>query len=154
MNQTRRVGVIRIGILLITGLAWFGIANHCVLAALETPAANANVARCHEHCKATVTRCHENCGGNQSPAKGKDQRTTECCKTLRATLNVPAKKLAPGDTSLLALQLYFVTPVIFPSDSKVATPGVEFDTGPPRSLTFAELILQRSILAHAPPFLG
>jgi hypothetical protein len=114
-----------------------------VLAALETPAANANVARCHEHC-----------GGNQSPAKGKDQRTTECCKTLCATLNVPAKKLAPRDTSLLASQLYFAAPVIFPSDSRLATRGVEFDTGPPGSLTFAELILQRSILAHAPPFLG
>jgi len=136
--------VIRIGIVLVTGLAWFGIANHCALAALETPAANANVARCHEHC-----------GGNQSPAKGKDQRTTECCKTLRATLNAPAKKLAPCDTSLFALQLYSVAPVIFSSDSRLAaTRGVEFDTGPPGSLTFAELILQRSILAHAPPFLG
>jgi hypothetical protein len=113
------------------------------LAALETPAA-----------KATVARCHENCGHNQSPAKGKNQRTTECCKTLRATLNTSAKKLAPCDTSLFALQLYFVAPVILSSDSRLATRGVEFDTGPPGSLTFAELILQRSILAHAPPFLG
>jgi hypothetical protein len=28
------------------------------------------------------------------------------------------------------------------------------DTGPPGSISFAELILQRSILAHAPPVLG
>jgi hypothetical protein len=28
------------------------------------------------------------------------------------------------------------------------------DTGPPSAFSFAELILQRSLLTHAPPFVG
>jgi hypothetical protein len=135
--------VIRIGIVLMMSVAWFAIANHCVLAAVEMPAA-----------KATVARCHEACYGDQSPAKGKEQRTIECCKTLRATLTGLPKNPAGYDTSLFVLQPYFVAPVILAIDPKVTLRGGELDTGPPFAKTFAELTLQRSILAHAPPSLA
>jgi hypothetical protein len=35
--------------------------------------------------------------------------------------------------------------------SRAAAPLL-LDTGPPGAFSFAELILQRSLLAHAPPF--
>jgi hypothetical protein len=142
VNKMRRGGVLRIGIVLLTGLAWFGIANHCVLTAMETPAA-----------KATVARCHEDCCGDQSPGKSKSESGSECCKTLHATL-VVAKKLVGYDTSLFALQFYFVAPELLLNDPKGTVRGTEFDTGPPFAKTFFELTLQRSILAHAPPSLG
>jgi hypothetical protein len=65
-----------------------------------------------------------------------------------------AKKLIGYDTSLFVPQLYLVAPVILANEPKVTLRGGELDTGPPFAKTFAELTLQRSILAHAPPSLA
>jgi hypothetical protein len=133
--------VIRIGIVLMMSVAWFAIANHCALAGLLAMQAKPAISSCHH------------CAGDQSPTKNKDADGSECCKTLNATL-VVAKKLVGYDTSLFALQFYFVAPELLPNDSKAAVRGTEFDTGPPFAKTFAELTLQRSIFAHAPPSLA
>jgi hypothetical protein len=134
--------VIRIGIVLMTTVAWFAIVNHCALAGLFAIQAKPGIASCHH------------CAGDQSPTKNRDANDGECCKTLRATFVTVAKKLVGHDTSLCALQPYFVAQIIFPDDSKGAPPTLELDTGPPFAKTFAESILQRSILAHAPPYLA
>jgi hypothetical protein len=123
---------------LITSVSWIAIANHCVLASLFTTRAKPIAAICHR------------CAGEQSPVKSQNDSGSECCKTLRATL-VSAKKLVDYDAGLLALQPYFVAPLIFRNEPKVTLLGGERDTGPPFAQTFAESILQRSILAHAPP---
>jgi hypothetical protein len=142
MNEMRRSGVISVGVVFVTSVAWLAIANHCALASLDTPAEKA------------VAWCHANCCGDQSPAKEKNKNETECCKTLHATLNVAARKLVGYDASLLTLQPYFVAPVILANEPKVTLRGGVLDTGPPFAKTFAESILQRSILAHAPPALA
>jgi hypothetical protein len=134
--------VISVGIVLVTSAAWVASGNCCTLASPGTPAA------------AAVACCHADCCGHQSPAKEKNKNESECCKTLYVTLSVPAKKLGGYDTSLFGLQLYFVAPVTVANDSGLTSHGVESDTGPPFAKTFAESILQRSILAHAPPFLA
>jgi hypothetical protein len=138
----RRSSVILVGVVLVASVAWLAIANHCALASLGTPA------------KEAVARCRADCCGDQSPAKERNKNETECCKTLHATLNVAARKLVGYDTSLFELELYFVAPVILANDSRVTSHGFELDTGPPFAKTFAESILQRSILAHAPPSLA
>jgi hypothetical protein len=121
---------------IITAVAWFFISNHCVLAELQAaPKARAS---CHQPC----------CGSGQTPIKSNS--ATECCKTLRATLSGAAKDFAGYDSSLFALQLYFIGPVISTKDSG-PIPVLELGTGPPFANTFAESVLQRSILAHAPP---
>jgi len=102
--------------------------------------------------KPAIASCHH-CAGDQSPIKNKDANGSECCKTLHATL-VAAKKLVDYDAWPLTLQPYFVAPVILANEPKVTLRGGELDTGPPFAKTFAELILQRSILAHAPPSLA
>jgi hypothetical protein len=137
-----RSSVISVGIVLVTSVAWLALANHCALASLNTLAEEA------------VARCHADCCGDQSPAKEKNKNEIECCKTLHATLNVPGKNLVGYDTSLFGLQLYFVASMILANDSEVTSYGVESDTGPPFAKTFAESILQRSLLAHAPPSLA
>ena len=137
MCEARCVSMARLLTVVITAVAWFLISNHCVLAELQTVP------------KAKMS-CHKPCCDSQSPAKDKSERSTECCKTLRATLSATAKDFAGYDSSLFALQLYFVGAVISTNDSG-PVPVLELNTGPPFVSTFAESVLQRSILAHAPP---
>jgi hypothetical protein len=133
--------VIRIGIVLLMSVAWFAIVNHCALAGLLAMQTKPAIASCHH------------CADDQSPAQNKNANGSECCKRLGATL-VAAKKLVDYDAWLLTLQPYLVAPVIFANEPKLTLRGGELDTGPPFAKTFAELTLQRSILAHAPPSLA
>jgi hypothetical protein len=123
---------------LITSVSWLTISNHCALTSLFTTRVKATAALCHH------------CGGEQFPAKSQNDSGSECCKTLHATL-VSAKKLVDYDAGFWALQPYFVAPLILRNEPKVTLLGGKLDTGPPFAKTFAESILQRSILAHAPP---
>lgn len=141
VNQRHRAGVLRIGLVLITTVSWLTIANHCALTSLFAARAKTITALCHH------------CAGEQSPVKNQNDCGSECCKTLHATL-IAAKKLIDYDAGLLALQPYFVAPLILRNEPKVTLFGGELDTGPPFAKTFAESILQRSILAHAPPSLA
>ena len=137
MTELRGASMARLPMVSITAVAWFFISNHCVLAELQ---------RASE----TKASCHQPCCGNQPPAKNKTESATECCKTLRATLTGAAKDFAGYDSSLFALQLYFIGPIISTNAAR-PVPILELDTGPPFVHTFAESVLQRSILAHAPP---
>jgi hypothetical protein len=139
MSEACKVGTPRLLTVIITTVAWFLISNHCLLAELPTVS------------KATSS-CHQPCCDSQPPAKNTTESATECCKTLRATLTGAAKDFAGYDTSLFALQFYFVGAVISTNDSR-PVPVLELDTGPPFVHTFAESVLQRSILAHAPPLI-
>ena len=139
MNETRSASIARLLVVIITAAGWFFISNHCVLAEFKgAPKAEAS--------------CHQPCCGDQSPAKSKHESGVECCKTLRATLSGAAKDFTGYDSSLYALQLYFICPIISANDSG-PIPVLELDTGPPFVTTFAESVLQRSILAHAPPLI-
>ena len=118
------------GVVIVTmAVAWFFAANHCALAAVES-LKNTEHACCHS-----------------------DQGTTEpfptqCCKALAAP--VPQATVAP------AVHLDEFQPAwIEASRVQVAAEismVVAFATGPPRrSTSFAVLVLNRSLLAHAPP---
>lgn len=138
MSEARSASMARLLIVIITAVAWFFISNHCVLAGFKgAPKAEAS--------------CHQGCCGDQSPGKSKSESGVECCKTLRATLSGAAKDFAGYDTSLFALQLYFVAPGTSTNDLGPTPRALELDTGPPFASTFAESVLQRSILVHAPP---
>ena len=137
MTEVRGASRARLLIVSITAVAWFLISNHCVLGELQ-------------HASQTKASCHQPCCGDRAPAKNKTENVTECCKTLHATL-AGAKDFAGCDSSLFALQLYFVRPIVFTDDPGASSRVVELDTGPPFVSTFAESVLQRSILAHAPP---
>jgi len=138
MCEARCVSMARLLTVVVTAVAWFLISNHCALAELQYAAK-------------TKASCHQPCCGAQSPVKKNSDNATECCKTLRTTLSGTGKEFAGYDGSLFALQLYFIGPVIFTNDSG-PIPILELNTGPPFANTFAESVLQRSILAHAPPF--
>ncbi len=116
-------------------VAWLAISNHCTLATIFAIGAQPSVAQMH---------CH---GGQPSPPKSGDEQTP-CCKVLRAV--TIAKINADAATVDFVLKEY-PTDDLVAEISQAQTRVVGSDTGPPGALSFAESVLQLSILAHAPP---
>ena len=115
--------------------SWFAISNHCVFAALAT---NDTASRqCPFHSKPTK---------QDKPSTG-----AQCCKILRAVASVPVKGWARDDTNLSDSDGYGRERALAIAYSQTALVPLPLDTGPPGVRSFAELILQRSLLAHAPP---
>jgi hypothetical protein len=126
---------LRGAIVLIAICAWFAISNHCVVAALAT---NDTASReCPFHSKPTK---------QEKPSTG-----AQCCKILRAVASVPAKGWARDDTNLSDSDGYGGERALAIAYLQTALVPLSLDTGPPGVRSFAELILQRSLLAHAPP---
>ena len=124
-------------IALVTAAAWFLAANHCAVASLVPKTAG------HEHCAADTPA---------DEGKPNDCDGLNCCKSLSAPA-VFAKKLVGYDKAFFTPQDYIVGEFAFPTDQHDALIS-ELDTGPPPPNSFVESVLQRSLLAHAPPFLS
>jgi hypothetical protein len=124
-------------VVMLTLVAWFSISNHCALGAFGTKKNVGAHASCHGSQPAS----------NKTPAKGEQM---PCCKVLRATILKDSASVA-GNALTFSLQPYFVGVVVFP-DQLHLPQSFELDTGPPFGGSFAESVLQRSILAHAPPY--
>jgi hypothetical protein len=133
-----RYRIVRLPIVAIAAVAWFAISNHCALAAMEVPA------------RTSMPGCHHTAPANPSPAKHDAKGGVECCKILRATLLTLSKNPAAYDTTAFA-RLDYLVALISAGDQIQLTRMIEWDTGPPGVDSFAESVLQRSILAHAPP---
>ena len=114
--------------------AWLDVSNHCALGELleagETPSV------------------HEKSPGRPAPAKEHDDDDAACCTTLKAV--TPAKVAATPNTLDYVLKDFTATAILF--QLVVRSPqGTKLDTGPPGAVSFSESVLQRSLLAHAPP---
>lgn len=94
--------------------------------------------------------CQKDEAPPKTPGKSHEQSTGKCCKTLDATLVSVARQL-PGFNASFALDSNFVALVVFPNTSGFMPLAIALDTGPPFASSFAETVLQHSILAHAPP---
>jgi len=88
---------------------------------------------------------------HKQPPKPSHSANLPCCKTLAATRLLAIPHVAKNCFAIGQIEFSDEQSLIFPSVHFTA--GVVLDTGPPASATFAELVLQRSILAHAPPIL-
>jgi hypothetical protein len=130
---------IPVSIVVVTGLAWISVCNHCALGGLIAQS-NSAVAPMH---------CH---GSPSSPSKKSGGEEMPCCKVLRATLTGQGKIVQVASKDFLPIQSWIVAEILFPDEAQLHRPTQELDTGPPFAGTFAESVLQRSILAHAPPF--
>jgi hypothetical protein len=115
--------------------AWMFLSNHCALG-LGGVTANleSEPGACPMH---------------SAPAKEKPAANLPCCKELRAVVTHATKSVAAVASQLGGVQNY-VAP-IFLMPPRLMTQLLALNTGPPHLLSFAESILQRSILAHAPP---
>jgi len=115
-------------------VGWFALSNHCVIGACARPVPVAK--GCPMHAKSPEKTPKEN------------GATQPCCKTLRAVMVV--KIVAKSNALDFVLKPFFADttrPVI----SQTVSGLLALDTGPPEALSFSESVLQRSILAHAPP---
>jgi hypothetical protein len=122
----------------ITICSWFAISNHCALAATATKTDLAQAA----------------CPFHSKPAKQKQQSPqVQCCKVLRAVFFAKDKTWARDDAQFSAANFPIQARSLVVYSLRTAIPS-SLNNGPPGALSFAELILQRSILAHAPPFVA
>ena len=126
----------------ITVLAWFLISNHCLLDTAVSATAPASPIAQDECCPMHVSK-------TPAPAQPKKKDDLQvCCKNLPATALKKAQSLAPFIARLLAI--LFDRHDLFEC-KRDETLSLCLDTGPPKAFSFSELVLQRSLLAHAPP---
>jgi len=116
--------------------SWFAISNHCAFAAVATK----------------TDSVQTECPFHSTPAKQKQEPSQlQCCKILRAVVFAQTKSWARDDAKFFDVDLCveeFALVALLPN----AQASSSLDTGPPDAHSFAELILQRSLFAHAPPF--
>lgn len=127
-------------VVLLSGVGWFSISNHCALGALAAAKTRSDTAPMH---------CH----GNQ-PAPSKKSGGDEgipCCRVLRATINANVQTPVTHETGLATAQSLVTAELLSLDHGHLQPLPEEVDTGPPFVSSFAELILQRSLFAHAPP---
>jgi hypothetical protein len=118
--------------------SWITISNHCAFAAVA-PDTDSRQTACPFHSK---------------PAKQKEPSShVECCKVLRAVVFAQSNAWARNDAKFSDANFSAETGA-FLACSLRAIAALSLDTGPPlHRFSFAELILQQSLPAHAPPFL-
>ena len=122
-------------IVVIAICSWIATFNHCAFAAVAT----------------TIEMEQTECPFHSKPSKQKEQPSqVQCCKILRAVVFAKTKDWARNDAKFRDVN--FPAQVgAFLAYSPRAVEPLLLDTGPPGAFSFAELILQRSLLAHAPP---
>ncbi len=125
----------------VTVVAWFVISNHCVIdAAISAPTA-ASIH--HDDC------CPMDANKPAAPTQPKKQGDAQvCCKNLPATALKGSQPLASFVAPLLAI--VSDRHDVFES-KREENLSLCLDTGPPKAVSFSELVLQRSLLVHAPP---
>ena len=129
--------IMRLAVVLVTIAAWFSISNHCALGALTAAKTDSALAPMH---------CH---GNQPAPSKKSSEEETPCCKMLRATITSEAKIVEVASKDFTPIQDWIVAELVFSAETQLSP--LELDSGPPFAGSFAESVLQRSILAHAPP---
>ena len=119
--------------------SWLAISNHCALGSLGK---NVRSAQTHARC------CGRGAPQEGGTVPGSDTR--ECCKTLHSLPAPTPAKVAKLAAEPLATALVWA----FMDEARSAQPmrnGQVLDSGPPLGWSFAEVVLQRSLLSHAPP---
>jgi len=133
MTQLRQSRWVSATIAAVIAMAWLGASNHCALAAVERAA------------KAAHACCHESDQGQPQQAP----KSTQCCEAFSVPL--PDQAAAPV-AHLHELQPAWVESSAPQPVNRCAACREFHDTGPPGAASFAETVLNRSLLAHAPPF--
>jgi hypothetical protein len=126
---------------LVAVVAWLHAANHCAIAGMLSAAAAASGEQ-------------ESCPGHKAPAEDENRDgcdASSCCKSLAAPVTLA--KAAANYDGFTFVTNEFPTTVAFALGEQHVAAIAEIDTGPPDCVSFAEAVLQRSVLAHAPPSL-
>jgi hypothetical protein len=115
--------------------SWIAVSNHCAFAAIA----------------AHIDTRQTECPFHSKPLKqGQPSSQVQCCKILRAVSFAQSKTWARDDAKFSDANFPIQTGALVVSSLRTVAPLL-LDTGPPGAFSFAELILQRSLLTHAPP---
>ena len=119
--------------------AWFVLSNHCALAVIG-----------HEVNAAKTTEVHKCCPGKADAGGEPEQPMSACCKSLRVLPADVGAKFVKAPDSVPMIAWVWVT---LAGTVAVERPAAKVaqTTGPPGARSFAEVVLQRSLLSHAPP---
>jgi hypothetical protein len=120
-------------------VAWMVATNHCAFGMMK-PAVAAGAA-------------HSNCSRCPAPAKHVPREgTRECCQAIQGA---PAQEKVGEKferVQVVAMELLAVLQALTWPMPEPAVASSVFDHRPPRAASFAESVLQPSLLSHAPPF--
>jgi hypothetical protein len=83
-----------------------------------------------------------------STSKKNSTPKTPCCKDVHANL---AQSVSANPIALQFIRRCDHAPEIFSAPGRVAIEIEGLGTGPPGCLSFAESVLQESVLSHGPP---
>jgi len=143
MSVVRYSLPIRVPIVAIALLSWGLTTTHCAFAAVTTALTEASSPTddqdtCPMHAAQKPAQPKKKSGCNDLP----------CCKNLPASKPAPAAcvfkpNISLGNIDYLSANVSFLI-------AEHAQPPLPLETGPPVS-NFIEIVLQRSIPAHAPP---
>jgi len=119
--------------------SWIAVSNHCAFAAVATE----------------TDKAQADCPFHSKPVKQKKQPSqVQCCKILRAVVVAKTKPWARDDTNFHGANFPLEPWLLLVRSLRTVAPLL-LDTGPPLpAFSFAELILQQSLLANAPPFVA
>jgi hypothetical protein len=118
--------------------SWIAVSNHCAFAAVAPE----------------IHTAQTDCPFHSKPGKQKEQSSqVQCCKVLRAVVFAKTKDWARDDAKFCDTNFPVQTGAFVVYRSRAVAPLL-LDTGPPGAFSFAELILQQSLFAHAPPFVA
>jgi hypothetical protein len=124
-------------------VAWFIATNHCALGLMrKSPVATAEHANC--------------CSGKQDPANNEKAPggTVECCKAIHAMTPPDGKVMTRFDAAFFVIHALAYS-TARGDEAAPPEPVAAFrEHGPPVAASFSELVLHRSLRAHAPPVIA
>jgi hypothetical protein len=128
--------------------SWIAVSNHCAFAAIAPRGGAFHPSLYGQNADATA------CPFHSKPAKQKEPSSqVQCCKILRGVAFAQSKVWERDDAKFSDVNFSAGTRGFLGCSLRAVAPLL-LDTGPPGAFSFAELILQQSLLAHAPPFLA
>jgi hypothetical protein len=142
MAMLRDCRSLRVFIVVGLVLAWLVANNHCAFASSDARTATSDRGGMPSGCPMHAKQ-------QPAPVKPNSCGDLPCCNNLQATPTVAAKLMTNPLWS--GFFVAFLTAQFDAADSFTARVAFFSDTGPPGETSFAELVLQRSLLAHAPP---
>ena len=147
MFVTRSRHIFRAAVSILAIVAWFGITNHCALAtALRLPMQMQSSSQAAEE-GAGCSKCD-----HSKKEKKQNNGKPACCKDFAKANLAKNETLKPRVLSGLLLPPLAVA--IAAVEIRLPVNASYTDTGPPRSFSFAEIVLQRCIFSNAPPALS
>jgi len=133
----------RAGVAALALISWLALSNHCALGLLPIEH-HTGIGQEEHGCCASDVPTHSR------PAR---QPGNPCCKTLPVVLVTVSTLFHTSGTTVVG-QPVLLAWVTLAYPQRVQVSGHFLDTGPPAQESFAEKVLQRSVLAHAPPSLS